>query len=88
MPSKWTLDTLPVPNDARIQLLEVPGYQAAVRTFSGRVNPKKIDAQGEELRVSMEAEGLRFQGQVMVSQFDPPWTPFFMRKNEVELRLE
>ena len=88
MPSKWTLDTLPVPNDERIQLLEVPGYQAAVRTFSGRVNPIKIDAQGEKLRVSMEAEGLRSQGQVMISQFDPPWTPFFMRKNEVELRLE
>ena len=88
MPSKWTLDTLPVPNDARIELVEVPGYTAAVRTFSGRVNPKKIDAQGEKLRASMQAEGLSPQGEVMVSQFDPPWVPAFMRVNEVELRLE
>ena len=88
MPYKWTLDTLPVPDDDRIQLVEVPGYQAAVRSFSGRVNPKKIDAQGEKLRASMQAQGLSPQGQVMVSQFDPPWIPFFMRKNEVELRVE
>ncbi|MFT5583570.1 MAG: hypothetical protein ACI9VR_001148 [Cognaticolwellia sp.] len=88
MPSKWTLDTLPVPDDGRIQLLEVPGYQAAVRTFSGRVTPKKIDAQSEKLRASMQAQGLSPQGEVMVSQFDPPWTLFFMRRNEVELRVQ
>lgn len=88
MPAKWTLDTLPVPDDARIELLEVPGYTAAVRTFSGKVNPDKIDAQGEKLRASMQAEGLSPDGQVMVSQFDPPWVPFFMRKNEVELRVQ
>lgn len=88
MPSKWTLDTLPVPDDERIELLEVPGYTAAVRTFSGKVNPNKIDAQGEKLRASMQAEGLSPAGEVMVSQFDPPWVPSFMRHNEVELRIQ
>ena len=88
MPSKWTLDTLPVPEDERIELLEVPGYTAAVRTFSGKVNPDKIDAQGEKLRASMQAQGLSPDGQVLVSQFDPPWVPGFMRVNEVELRVQ
>lgn len=88
MPAKWTMDTLPVPEDPRVQLVEVPAYQAAVRSFSGRVNPKRVDAQGAELRAALQAQGLNPQGEVLVSQFDPPWVPRFMRHNEVELRLQ
>lgn len=35
MPENYSLETLPLPNDKRISLLELPSYKAAVIRFSG-----------------------------------------------------
>lgn len=85
MPSQWTLQTLPVPDDARVQLVEVPGSLQAVRTFSGRANDTLVAGELEALRQAVQASGYAIVGPHSVAQFNPPWILGPWRRNEVRL---
>lgn len=85
MPSPWTLQTLPRPDDPRIELVEVPGGRWAARTFSGRARNDRVRDELASLRQAVAAAGLEVTGAELVSQFDPPWTLGPWRRNEVLL---
>jgi ATP-dependent Zn protease len=83
MPSKYTLKTLPRPNNDEVILTEVPSFKAAVITFSGLVNEKTISRKTEELRKWIEREKLKTTGLIQTARYDPPWTLWFLRRNEI-----
>jgi hypothetical protein len=88
MPASFTMETLPEPLDPRVQLREVPAARYAVVRFSGFWSEANYAENLERLRKAAEAAGLRTQGEPIVSRYDPPWTPWFMRRNEIWLRLD
>ena len=49
MPSKWTMDTLPTPDDDEVALVTVPGETVAVLRFSGDRGSTAVTARTEEL---------------------------------------
>jgi hypothetical protein len=83
MPSAYTLDSLPQPNDPRVHLRRSPPARFAVIRFSGVANPALVETKTQELGVFVRAHHLRALGPATLAQFDPPWTPWFMRRNEV-----
>lgn len=85
MPSEFTLETLPTPSDPRIRVRQVPVHVAAVRSFTGRWTEHIYQRQLEELRSAVEEAGLKVVGPPRFARFDPPWTPWFRRRNEVVL---
>lgn len=85
MPSGQTLDTLPLPNDQRVQLRVAPAERLAVLRFSGLARSPDVAARTAELEQRVAARGLRAVGPAALAQYDPPWTPWFMRRNEVML---
>jgi hypothetical protein len=85
MPSKYTLATLPVPNDRRITIREMPAQDMAARTFSGRWSERVYRDQLAALRHDVSADGLEVVGSPRFARFDPPWKPTFLRRNEVLL---
>jgi hypothetical protein len=85
MPAGFTLDTLPAPTDAQVRVREVPTEVAAARSFTGRWSEKIYEEQLAALRAGVEQAGLRPMGQPRFARFDPPWTPWFLRHNEVVL---
>ena len=87
MPSKWALDTLPRPDDDRVELVEVSGVRAAVRTFRGRGASAAVEAEEAALRAAMRDAGLPSEGAATIAQFDPPWVLGPWRRNEVQIRL-
>jgi hypothetical protein len=87
MPARWTLATLPVPNDARVALREVPGRRVAVLRYSGTWSEKRYLAHVERLRTALAREGLSPSGPPVWARYDPPWTPWFLRRNEVQFDL-
>ena len=87
MPSQWSLDTLPVPNDARVRLRRTDPARLAVRRFSGLARPGDVQAQSAALLAWAEARGLRPAGPVTLAQYNPPWTPWFLRRNEVMVEV-
>ena len=88
MPSKYTLATLPRPNNPAVSLRELPGHRTAVLRFSGFMNEAKVEGKAEELRAWLQARGMRAVGPPRLLRYDPPWTLPFMRRHEVVFDVE
>lgn len=87
MPAKWTLDTLPVPDDDRVQLVVHQAHRAAVRTFKGRATTRRIADEEAALQEAMAAAGVEAAGPATVAQFDPPWILGPWRRNELQVPI-
>lgn len=87
MPKEWTMATLPVPDNAAVTLREVPKTRYAVLKFRGYAQAKRCEAKKAALRKALERDGVATLGEPIVAQYDPPWTPPFMRKNEIQIAL-
>ncbi|MDP1914769.1 MAG: heme-binding protein [Myxococcales bacterium] len=87
MPSSWTMQTLPVPNDARVTLREVAPKTMAVLRYSGTWSEANYVEHLDKLKKRVTAAGLTTVGEPVWARYDPPYTPWFMRTNEVQLEL-
>jgi hypothetical protein len=83
MPSKWTMEMLPKPNDDRVRLSEVPAETFAVLSFSGDRGPRAVEARTAELMETLRATGFEASGGPTAWFYDPPWTLPFRRRNEI-----
>ena len=83
MPGAYSLQTLPEPNDPKIQFRAVAPARFAVVRFSGIADRRSVDAKTAELEGFVQAQALRAVGPASLAQYDPPWTLWFMRRNEV-----
>ena len=90
MPEGYTLDTTPVPADDRVSIEEVPGRQVAALRFSGRWTDGVFDTRSDQLLATLEREGITPVGPVFSMLYNPPFTPPFLRRNEVavEVRMD
>lgn len=88
MPSSFSLNTLPQPNDARVRLRVTPATRFAVIRFSGLAEPDDVTAKTATLSAWMQQRRLRRAGPACLAQYDPPWTLWFMRRNEVMIPIE
>lgn len=85
MPSKWSLDTLPSPDDDEVRLVTVPGETVAVLRFSGDRSAEAVAARTEELSETLRANGVEATGPAQAWFYDPPWTVPFRRRNEIAI---
>ncbi len=83
MPAEYALKDLPQPEDQRVSFREAPAYTAAVIQFSGWASAEKADENWQQLRRFLIAEGINITGEPTLSQYNPPWTLPFMRRNEI-----
>ncbi len=83
MPSKYKLETLPVPINPEVKLREVAAKKFAVVNFSGFTGEAKVAKKTEELLSWMASKQLKPVGSPELARYDPPWTLPFLRRNEV-----
>jgi len=88
MPAGYTLQTLPKPNDPRVKLLELPPSRMAVVRFSGLARAPEVERQTTLLREFIARKNFHAAGPASLARYNPPWTPWFMRRNEVLVPLE
>jgi hypothetical protein len=88
MPSKWTMQTLPTPNDERVRLVAVPPETVAVLQFGGDRSPKAVAARTAELRKALQDNGIAPIGDTVAWFYDPPWTLPFRRRNEIAVPVD
>ena len=88
MPAGYTLQTLPKPNDARVKLIATPPSRMAVVRFSGLANAPDVERQTVLLREFIARKNFRAAGPASLARYNPPWTLWFMRRNEVMIPLE
>lgn len=87
MPSAYSLDTLPRPNDPDVRFRQEPARRMAVLTYSGVANATNFAERTRELETWIAAKGLKARSGPTLAQYDPPWTPWFMRRNEVQIEV-
>ncbi len=88
LPKDVTLASAPVPIDARVKLREVPAQQVAVIRYSGFWSEANYTEHLEELRAALKAAGLTPTGEPVFSRYNPPFMPWFLRRNEIWLQLQ
>ena len=88
MPREWTLQTLPEPDDPRITLREMPARTVAVTTYSGTWSQARYDEHLKKLTDALQRDGLKTRGEPMWARYDPPWKPWFLRRNEIWIELD
>ena len=77
-----------MPNDARVELRNIEPARFAVLRFSGLAQPGDVEAKSNELLAQVTSHRLRALGAVSLAQYNPPWTLWFLRRNEVMVEVE
>ncbi len=82
MPRKYTVETLPVPNDKRIRFrVTQPERRVAIR-FSGFSTVKNLETHRSMLEEFVTKRGLQTRSAPMLAFYDDPFTLPFNRRNE------
>ena len=88
MPSQYSMQTLPKPNNPDITIIEVPPQTYGVIKFSGLAGAEKVATKTVELQSWMQTQKLTMTGTPELARYNPPWTLPFMRRNEVMIAYQ
>ncbi|MGB8380174.1 MAG: heme-binding protein [Dermatophilaceae bacterium] len=83
LPASMTADTAPVPTDPHLRVRDVPERVAAAAGYSGRWTRSSYDRHLSDLLDAIVAAGFVPVGMPRFARFDPPFKPWFLRRNEV-----
>ena len=87
LPKGVTLESAPEPLDPRVQLRQVPASQWAVIRYSGTWSQANYDEHLALLQAALDQAGVATQGEPVLARYNPPFTPWFLRRNEIWLAL-
>jgi hypothetical protein len=87
LPQAVTLQSAPEPLDSRVRLRELRGGRIAAIRYSGRWSAANDTEHLWLLEATLSAARLRWAGEPVFARYNPPWTPWFLRRNEVWLAL-
>ncbi|MGN6552680.1 MAG: SOUL family heme-binding protein [Verrucomicrobiota bacterium] len=88
LPAKMKASEVPKPSDGAVTVRELAAGRFAVLRYRGGRNAKNEAESLARLKTWMESEQLSVLSPPVYGYFDPPWTPAFLRRNEVMLRTE
>ena len=88
LPSKFSMETSPVPTDDRVSIKEIPARIMAVIRYSGRWTERNRSKYEYRLRENLELHGISTVSDAETAAYNPPFTPPFMRRNEIMLEVE
>ncbi|MEL6343716.1 MAG: heme-binding protein [Myxococcota bacterium] len=88
MPTRWTMETLPAPNNSNIELIEIPGDRMAALRYSGRDDATQATAKTTRLLDAIATAGLQPAGPPTVAIYNGPWVPGPFRQNEILIPVQ
>ena len=88
MPSGYTMETLPRPNNAAVALETISPHLVAVVRFAGYLREEAAARAQAELELWIAEQGLTPVGEPISAQYDAPWKPGFARRNEIMIPVD
>ena len=88
MPSKYNMDSLPVPNNNRVRLKEILTKKFVVIKFSGSNSNENVIGHENQLMNFIEANQINIIGSPKYAFYNAPWTLPFLRRNEVMIEIK
>ena len=87
LPTDITMANAPQPDNPDVKLRELPAKKLVSLQYSGWNSPEKMQAQAETLSDWIEKQGLEPVRPPQMASYDPPWTLWFLRRNEVQIEV-
>jgi hypothetical protein len=87
VPKKFNKETLPKPNESKIEFKEEPAKIVAAITFGGWSSDELIEKYKQQLKSALDAEGIKYTNRFYFLGYNPPFE-VLNRKNEVIVELE
>jgi effector-binding domain-containing protein len=88
MPSELNLETTPAPIDNRVRIEELPSRTVAVLRFSGSWSEAHFEKETKQLLKEIAEAKMKTNSSVFTMLYNPPFTPSFLRRNEVAIEVE
>ena len=88
MPSKYSLDNLPQPENGSIYFQEIEPSLAAVIRFNGKADEKLLNLKSGILMRWVDSKGYAKLSRPKFLFYNDPTTPGFLRRNEVMILVE
>lgn len=88
LPAKYTLDTLPQPNNPAVQLISVPARKVGVMRFSWYPTESRIDAKKVILVDRLTQNGKTITGPIETARYNPPLSMPLMLRNEIIIPIK
>jgi DNA gyrase inhibitor GyrI len=88
MPSNYTLDTLPRPNNDKVRIHQIPSARFAVIKFSGTAKTDTISSHENKLKTHIDHKNLKQLSAPTYAFFNPPWTLPPLRRNEIMIEIQ
>lgn len=83
LPASYTLETAPKPLDPRVTVVAMPARRMAAVRYSGTWSQSRYDENLAALAKFIGDRGLAPEGEPVFARYDPPFMPWFMRRNEI-----
>lgn len=83
LPQSLSAARAPRPTDGRMVISEAPRGRFATLRFSGLATESKAANRIKQLDAWIAAKKLKALGPPILAQYDPPWTLWFLRHNEI-----
>ena len=87
LPSEFNMDTAPAPTDKRVFIRKIPGRIMAVIRYSGRWTDRNRAKYEKRLRENLQSHGIDTFSGAETAAYNPPFTPPFLRRNEIMLEV-
>lgn len=87
MPKKAVEKGVPKPTGESVSLGKVEAARFAVLRFAGGRTEENEKVAIGKLTAWLEAQKIAASGEPLFAYYDPPWTPTFLRRNEVLIRI-
>jgi effector-binding domain-containing protein len=87
IPYEYTLETLPDPSNPKISIVEIPKHYMATIRFRGFAWKKEVEKKTKALLDWLSSENIQIKGEVVLMQYNPPYVPGFLRKNEMGVEI-
>ncbi len=88
MPAALPLEALPSPTDDRVRLRAIPARRMAAVRYSGTWSRPRYERNLARLQDWMQANGLAAAGEPVWARYNPPFAPWFLRRNEILIPIE
>jgi hypothetical protein len=83
MPVSSTLETLPKPNNPAVKLRQIPARKVAVLKYTWLTPESRVENKKKQLQELLKKDGVTTLGTPEAAFYNPPFTPPFMRRNEI-----
>lgn len=88
MPATMSMREMPATSDPSLSFSQQPGGKFAAVTFAGLASQGLFDSKADLLKRLLQSKNLVVSGPAIYARYDGPWTPFFLRRNEVLIPLQ